>query len=89
MQKHRIAIRFTVPYSHSLMARLRDCAEDIDREIRNLRCAQIENMDSAIDTLWVRVHSTGKLPAILKVIEKCIGDAGLWDCTETVIDPDD
>lgn len=87
MQAHRIAIRFTVPVTHGLTHQLRNYAEDLCRAFRNTRYASVENMDSAIDVVWVDVHSTGKLRSTRQVIQKCLIDNLLDERCEIVVDP--
>jgi 3-deoxy-D-manno-octulosonic-acid transferase len=87
MQAHRIAIRFTVPVTHGLTHQLRNYAEDLYRAFRNTRYATVENMDSAIDVVWVNVQSTGKLRTIRKVVEDCLADNLLGDRCEVLVDP--
>ncbi len=85
MQAHRIAVRLTVPVTPGLLHQLRNCAEEIYRALRDVRYARVENADTAIDTIWVRVVSTGKVRQTLKVVEKCVADELLWDRCETSV----
>lgn len=89
MQPHRIAIRSTVPCTPGLTHQLRNYAEDLYRNFRHTRYAVVENMDSATDTVWVSVHSTGKLRATLKVVETHLVQHLLDNRCEVVVDPDE
>lgn len=87
MQPHRIAIRFTVPVTPDLTHQLRNYAEDLYREFHKKRFASVENMDSAIDIVWVNVHSTNKLNPASQVVQDRLIDSLLDDRCEIVIDP--
>lgn len=79
MKKKRIDIRLAVPVTPGLTHQLRNCAEEIFRQLRGVRFAEVENMDSAIDTIWVKVQSESKVRATLKIINQCLADELLDD----------
>ena len=72
VQANVITITFPMAEAEDLVHQIRNFAEELHLEFRGTRLATVENMDTAVDKVFVHVVSSGRVPRATKIIRGCL-----------------